>query len=65
MEELGEIKDQLRTININIEFIKEHMVDVDSLLTPEEEIKLGESLGELKKGKTFSLEAIKADRENA
>ena len=58
MHELEEIKKELY-------FIKEHMVDADTILTPEEELELDESLKELKQGKTFSLEQIKKDRENA
>ena len=64
MEDLKEIRDQLRTINVNIEFIKEHMVDADAVLMLEEEAKLDENLEELKRGETFSLEDIKADRKN-
>jgi len=45
--------------------IKNHMIDVDVILTPEENIELDESLKELEEGKTFSLEDIRKDRENA
>ena len=48
-----------------VDFIKNHIVDVDIILTPEENIELDESLKELEEGKTFSLEDIKKDRENA
>ena len=48
-----------------VDFIKNHIVDVDTILTPEENIELDESLKELEEGKTFSLEDIKKDRENA
>lgn len=58
MEELKEIKSELN-------FIKEHMVDVDTVLTPEENIEIDESLKELKEGKTFSLDIIRKDRKNA
>ena len=60
----GQIMQELKGIKIDLNFIKEHMVDVDTILTPEEEIELKESLKELKKGETFSLNVIKKDRNN-
>jgi hypothetical protein len=60
----GQIMQELKEIKIDLNFIKEHMVDVDTILTPEEEIELNESLEELKKGETFSLNVIKKDRKN-
>ena len=61
----GQIIQELKGIKKELRFIKEHMVDVDTILTPEEEVELDESLKELKEGKTFSLDDIKKDRENA
>jgi len=53
----------LETIHKDLEFIKnkvieieKHMVDVDTVLTPEEERRLEESIKEYKMGKTTSLE---------
>jgi len=46
LEELKEIKSKLK-------FIRKHMVDIDSILTPEEEKRFNESLEEFKKGKTI------------
>jgi len=40
------------------------MVDVDSILTPAEEMELEESLQELKEEKTVSLATIKRDRKD-
>lgn len=50
--ELGEIKQELN-------FIKNHMVDADTLLTPDEEARLSVSLKEYKEGKTIPLSKLK------
>ena len=62
---INKIYETLVELKREVNFIKNHMVDVDVILTPEENIELDESLKELEKGKTFSLEDIKKDRENA
>ncbi|MBU1252341.1 MAG: hypothetical protein KKC96_01980 [Nanoarchaeota archaeon] len=48
-----------------VDFIKNYMVDADSVLTSDENVELDESLKELKEGKAFSLENVKNDRKNA
>jgi len=60
----GQIMQELKEIKMDLNFIKKHMVDVDTILTPEEEVELNESLRELEKGKTFSFDAIKKDRKD-
>lgn len=59
--EMRRILDELRTIKIEIEFIKENMVEKDAVLTEREEEDFESSLGELKRGESFSLK----DLENA
>lgn len=54
--EAQQILGELRLIRTDLEFIKDHMVDVDTILTPEEEERLDESLDDLKQGRTTSLE---------
>jgi tRNA uridine 5-carbamoylmethylation protein Kti12 len=61
----NKIYETLVALKKEVDFIKEHMVDVDTILTPEENTELDESLKELEEGRTFSLEDIKKDRENA
>ena len=61
----NKIYETLIELKREVDFIKNHMVDVDVILTPEENIELDESLKDLEEGKTFSLEDIKKDRENA
>jgi len=55
---------EILALKREVNFIKDHMVDVDLILTPEENSELDESLKELEEGKTFSLEDIKKDRED-
>ena len=48
LEKLEEIKEELH-------YIREHMVDVDMVLTPKEEKRLNAALSEYKRGKAVSL----------
>jgi len=51
-----ELVEEIRAIRKDLEYIKAHMVDADSILTPEEEARLEKSLEEHRKGKTLRLE---------
>ncbi len=51
-----EIVEELKTIREDLDYIKKHMVDVDIILTPEEEKRLEESLKEYKEEGTTRLE---------
>lgn len=62
---MHKIYETLIELKREVDFIKDHMVDVDTILTPEENLELDESLKELEERKTFSLEDIKKDREDA
>lgn len=53
--------DELISMKKELSYIKEHMVDVDMFLTPEEEERLNEALEEHKKGKTISLANLKKE----
>lgn len=50
------ILQKLDTIKSELDYIKEHMVDVDTVLTPKEEERLEESFQDLQEGRTTSLE---------
>ena len=52
LEELKEIKQELDTI-------KDHMVDVDTILTKEEHILLDESIKNEREGKLVPLDKVK------
>lgn len=51
-----EITKELKAIRKDLNYIKIHMVDADTILTPEEETRLEESLKEYKEGKATRLE---------
>ena len=54
--ETKQILEKLDAIKSELDFIKKHMVDVDTILTHDEEERLEESLRDLKEGRTTSLE---------
>ena len=57
-----QIIDELRNLRIDVKFIKEHMVDVDTILTSEEKQLLDESIENEKAGKLISLEELERVR---
>lgn len=59
------IVQELKQIKADLEYIKEHMVDADTILTEEEAKKLDQSLAEFKAKKTTSLDALKKELTNA
>lgn len=64
MPAIGEkaIATELKAIRKELEYIRKHMVDVDMILTPEEEARLEIALKEFKEGKTRSLDELERDR---
>jgi hypothetical protein len=56
-----EVVEELRAIREGLDYIKAHMVDVDMILTPEEEERLEESLREYKEGKATPLEEFEKE----
>ena len=59
------ILQKLEKIEKEVGEIKEHMVDVDTILTAEERIMLDESLKHEKEGRLVSLEEIENVRNKA
>ena len=55
------ITDDLKIIKNQLEFIKEHMFDSDSVMTLKEERRFKQSLEELKAGKTIPLSKLKKE----
>lgn len=51
------IMEELKAIRRDLDFIKEHMVDRDTILTSEEE-----AMKELKEGKATKLEKLESER---
>ena len=58
---LEKISGDLDFLKKEVMEIKLHMVDIDSLLTPEEEKELDASIDNYKKGKTTGLEDVKKE----
>jgi len=54
-----ELVEEIRAMRKDLDYIKAHMVDVDSILTPEEEARLDKSLEEHKKVKAFAWKTSK------
>jgi len=57
-----EIKQELEAIHRELKYIREHMVDVDMFLTPDEEKILNECIDEYEKGKSIPLSKLKSER---
>ena len=58
-----EVIEELKMIRRDLDYIKKHMIDVDTILTIDEERRLEESLEEYKEGKTIKLQDFeKADK---
>jgi hypothetical protein len=57
-----EILEKLKQLQTDVNVIKENLVDPDTILTPEEEKRHEESLRELERGETFSLEDVEKAR---
>lgn len=52
---------ELKELKREVHFIKEHMFDPDTIMTPEEEEHFAEAMKELKEGKTTSLSDLKKE----
>ena len=57
----SELLEELKVIREDLQYIREHMVDVDMILTPEEEEILNQGINELRDGKTTKLDDLKRD----
>lgn len=57
----GRIAEELAAIKKELAYIREHMVDIDSILTKDEEKILEESIKEFEEGKTIPLEKLKRE----
>ena len=61
--EAQQIMEKLDTIQEELDYIKDHMVNVDTILTPEEEARLDESLDNFNHKRTTSLEEFEKEME--
>ncbi len=56
------IIDELQAIHDELSYIRNHMIDIDSILTSEETVILEEGLEELERGETVPFSELKAER---
>ena len=61
--EIKELLDEIREIRIDINFIKNNMIERDAILTSREAERLDESIEEFREGKTTSLEDFEKEGE--
>ena len=52
---------ELVALRKEVQFIKTHMFDIDTIMTPEEEERYKRAMQELNEGKTTSLEDLKKE----
>ena len=55
------ITEELKAIRKDLDFIKNHMFDPDTIMSLEEEQRFKQALQELKEGKTTPLSALKKE----
>lgn len=53
---LEQLTAELKAIRHDVEYIKEHMVDADSILTSEEQTRLDESITAHREGRSVKLQ---------
>ena len=58
---MGKMYREILAIRKEVQTIKNHMVEIDVIMTPEEEAQLEETLELHKKGKTKRFEDLKAE----
>ncbi len=61
--EMSKILNELKEIRVDINFIKNNMIDVDCVLTDEEKNELEEARKEFEGGETTSLEDFEKEME--
>tara|TARA_Y100000310_G_scaffold329780_1_gene400252 strand:+ start:597 stop:794 length:198 start_codon:yes stop_codon:yes gene_type:complete len=59
--ETQQIVQELKAIRKDVEFIKTHMFDPDTIMTTEEGRRFEQAMHELKEGKTTPLAAVKEE----
>ncbi len=59
--DLKEIRHELRAIREDLDFIKGHMIDVDSIMTEDDYLSLNEYRNEKESGKLTSHEELKRE----
>lgn len=55
----SDLMEELKIIKEDLQYIKEHMVDIDMILTSDEQKILNKSINEFRDGKTTKLDDLK------
>ena len=55
------LEKELKAMRKDLDYIKEHMIDIDTILTPAEKEALDEADKEYREGKTISLEKLRKE----
>jgi len=55
------ISQELKEIRKELKFIKEHMIDVDMIVTPEEETEIREAMDEYQAGKSIAFDELEKE----
>lgn len=58
---IEKVYEELKSLKKDVNFIKKHMFDPDTIMTTEEARRFEESLKELKEGKTTPLSELKKE----
>ena len=58
---IQKVYEELKELKKDVTFIKQHMFDPDSIMTPEEARRFEQSMKELKEGKTTPLSEVKRE----
>ncbi len=59
--ETKQIVAELKAIRKDLEYIKEHMIDADTILTPQEEARHEEGIKAYREGKAISLKDLEKE----
>lgn len=60
-DDISRIRNRLERIETDLSYIRDHMVDVDTILTPEEKIEHERSMREYIEGKSRTLEDLERE----
>ena len=63
--QMKQLIQKLDAIQADIQYIKDHMIDADTVLTPPEARRLEEALDDLKAGRTTSLQDFEKEMRHA
>jgi hypothetical protein len=60
-EDIAQIMKKLERIETDLSYIKDHMIDADTILTAEERANHSRSMKEYARGRTYTLDDLEGD----